>query len=112
MLTDYLYDEEAEQFADLHESFHSILRLHQQVLRLHYEEHYDYDEIGEFYGIKWWEAKKRVDRAVYALTSRVNRTESDELYEASRGQWDTRSRGRKAISNAHARKITNGAWGG
>ncbi len=111
MMPEFMDNEHHEDFADLYEAFHSLPPLQQQVLRLKYEEYYDYGEISDFYGITGLQAVQRVDRAVYAMTGRINRTEVDESYEASRGQWDTRSKGRKAVSNAAARLMTDGAWG-
>lgn len=110
MIGDFLTDEYHEDFSELFEAFYSITPQQQQVLRLYFEEYYDYEEIGNFYQIEPWQAEKRVSRAVYALTGRVNRSMTDESYEASRGQWDTRGKGRKAISNAAARLRTDGSW--
>lgn len=110
MLPDFFDNEDHEDFAAVHEAFYCLLPAQQQVLRLYYEEYYSYEDISSFYKIEKYEAKARVDRAVYALTGGVNHPEGDELYESSRGQWDTRSKGRRAMSNAAARRLTNGAW--
>ncbi len=110
MMPDFFDDEYREEFATLSEQFYLLLPAQQQVLRLYYEEYYEYEDIADFYGITPVDAMKRVDRAIYTLTGRIAYPEVYDSYEARNGQWDTRSKGRRAMSNAAARHITNGAW--
>lgn len=110
IMPDFFEDEDHDDFVNLHEQFYSLLPAQQQVLRLYYEEMYEYEDIAHFYSITSEDAMKRVDRAVYALTGRLVTPWMYDSYEARNGQWDTRSKGRKAMSNAAARQITNGAW--
>lgn len=114
MLPDFFEDEEGaiydDRYAGFSDAFYSLLPAQQQVLRLYYEEFYEYEEIADFYKISPHDAVKRLDRAVYAMTGRLLHPEDYDSYEARNGQWDTRSKGRKAMSNAAARLLTSGAW--
>lgn len=55
-------------------------------------------------------ARKRLDRAVYALRDHLGGPRPADPYEAVNGQFDTRTKGRKAMSNAAARRATEGNW--
>lgn len=107
LLPAFLFDEDQDEVAEMREAFYYLPALQQQVLRYAYEDDLDDDEIADIYEITRYQASARVSRAVLALTQLMN----DSPYEAEHGQWDTRSRGRRAMSNAAARRITNGAWG-
>jgi len=107
LLPAFLFDEDQDEVAEMKESFYLLPPLQQQVLRYAYEDDLDDDEIARIYEITKYQAGQRIVRAVLALTQLMN----DDPYEAGNGQWDTRSRGRKAMSNAAARRITNGSWG-
>src|SRR5690349_20356742 len=89
------------------EPFYLLPPLQQQVLRYAYEDDLDDDEIGRIYGISKYQAGQRIVRAVLSLTQLMN----DDPYDAGNGQWVTRSKGRSAMSNAAARRLTGGYWG-
>jgi DNA-directed RNA polymerase specialized sigma24 family protein len=55
-------------------------------------------------------ARKRLDRAVYAVREILGGPRPADPYEAVNGQFDTRSKGRKAMSNAASRRATEGDW--
>lgn len=107
LLPAFLWDEEQDEVVEVKESFYKLPSLQQQVLRYAYEDDLEVDEIAEIYKINEHQALQRVNRAVYALCSLMNTSP----YESINGQWDTRTRGRRAMSNAAARRLTNGAWG-
>lgn len=55
-------------------------------------------------------ARKRLDRAVYAIRDKLNGVREYDPYEAVNGQFDTRTKGRHAMSNAAARSMTDKNW--
>jgi hypothetical protein len=55
-------------------------------------------------------ARKRLDRAVYALRDSLNGIRQGDPYEAVNGQFDTRTKGRHAMTNAAARAATDKNW--
>jgi DNA-directed RNA polymerase specialized sigma24 family protein len=107
LLPAFLFDEDQDEVAEVKESFYLLPPLQQQILRYAYEDDLGDEEIAHIYGISKHQARQRVIRAVLALTQLMN----EDPYEAGMGQWDTRSKGRKAMSNAAARRLTGGYWG-
>lgn len=79
-------------------------------LKLHYHHGESHEALAARAGISQDAARKRLDRAVYALRDRLGGPRPGDPYEAVNGQFDTRSKGRKAMSNAAARRATEGNW--
>lgn len=82
----------------------------QKILRMHYGDGYSVEACAIAFDIQPEAARKRIDRAVYALRDKMNGVREGDPYEAVNGQFDTRTRGRRAMSNAAARKATDGNW--
>lgn len=80
------------------------------ILREHYGNGVSVDACAIVLGISSEAARKRVDRAVYAIRDQLNGQRQTDPYEAVNGQFDTRTSGRKAMSNAAARKMTDNNW--
>lgn len=82
----------------------------QKILKIHYGDGYSIEACAIAFNVQPDAARKRIDRAVYALRDKMNNVREGDPYEAVNGQFDTRSRGRKAMSNAASRKATDGNW--
>lgn len=80
------------------------------ILRMFYGEGMSVEVCAIYFDIESEAARKRIDRAVYAIADRLNTPRQGDQYEATTGQWDTRGKGRRAMSNAAARKKTNAGW--
>lgn len=52
----------------------------------------------------------RITRAVYAVREALGGPRPSDPYEATNGQFDTRSKGRRAVSNSAARRMTEGNY--
>lgn len=81
------------------------------ILREHYGNGVSVDACAISLGIKSEAARKRIDRAVKAIGVKLNKPRPSDPYEAVNGQFDTRTSGRRVMSNAAARKATDGNWG-
>jgi DNA-directed RNA polymerase specialized sigma24 family protein len=79
-------------------------------LKLHYHHGEGHEALAHRAGISQDAARKRLDRAVYALRDQLGGPRPADPYEAVNGQFDTRSKGRRAMSNAAARRATEGNW--
>jgi hypothetical protein len=80
------------------------------LLREHYGRGVTVDACAFALSITPEACRKRLDRAVYALKDRLNGLRQSDPYEAVNGQFDTRTKGRKVISNAAARAATDANW--
>lgn len=81
------------------------------LLREHYGNGVSVEACAIALGLEKEATRKRIDRAVYAMRDSLNGIRQGDLYEAAQGQWDTRSKGRRAMSNAAARAATDVNWG-
>lgn len=81
------------------------------ILKEHYGRGASIEACAIVLGISHEAARKRVDRAVYAIRDKLNGQRQTDPYEAVNGQFDTRTSGRKVMSNAAARKATEANWG-
>jgi len=92
-----------------------LAKLHEvpkQILELAYGTGASLEFVAAFLGISEDAARKRLDRAVKALAGHLNNPRPTDPYEAINGQFDTTTKGRKAVSNATARARTDHAWDG
>lgn len=80
------------------------------LLREHYGRGVSVEACGVALGLTQEATRKRLDRAVYALRDSLNGIRQGDPYEAVNGQFDTRTKGRHAMSNAAARKATDTNW--
>lgn len=96
---------------DIKSAMESLFPEQQQILRMFYGAGVGTEVLALTFDINEEAARKRIDRAVYAIADRLNNPRQGDPYEATNGQWDTRSHGRRAMSNARARKVTNSGWG-
>lgn len=80
------------------------------LLREHYGRGVSLEACAHALDIQQEAARKRLDRAVYALRDSLNGIRPTDPYEAVNGQFDTRTRGRRAMSNAAARSATDSNW--
>ena len=70
------------------------------------------EAVAESLGISTETCRKRLDRAVYVVRDKLGGPRPTDPYEAVNGQFDTRTSGRKVVSNASARARTDHAWDG
>jgi hypothetical protein len=105
MLPEMFGDADGEM-REMWENFLSLPPLQRDILRMIYEDDLEIADLMVTYRITEHQAIQRVNRAVYSLTDLMN----TDPYESIHGQWDTRGKGRRAISNAAARLRTDGMW--
>lgn len=82
------------------------------ILREHYGRGVSHENLAEELEILPDSLRKRLDRAVYAIRDALGGPRPTDPYEAVNGQFDTRTKGRKAMSNAQAIAITSNQWNG
>jgi hypothetical protein len=82
------------------------------ILREHYGRGISIDTLADELEILPDTLRKRLDRAVYAIRDALGGPRPTDPYEAVNGQFDTRAKGRKAMSNAQANAITSNQWDG
>jgi DNA-directed RNA polymerase specialized sigma24 family protein len=97
---------------DVKSGYEKLLVSQQLVLKLFFDEGNSLEAIAFILGITEEAARKRLDRAVYALGDKLNNPRAGDPYEAVNGQFDSRSSGRRAQSNASARARTDSNWDG
>lgn len=95
---------------DIKTNLKKIEPMQQKILKLHYGDNLSIEACAIAFDIQKDAARKRIDRAVYALRDKMNGVREGDPYEAVNGQFDTRTRGRRAMSNAAARKATDNNW--
>lgn len=95
---------------DVKKAVDKLIPMQREVLELHYGNGESIDRIATRLAIEPAAARKRLDRAVYAVRDLLGGPRPGDPYEAVNGQFDTRSFGRKAVSNAAARSITDNNW--
>lgn len=83
---------------------------HVKLLREHYGKGVSLKACAIALGISDDACQKRLQRAVYAIADKLNGVREHDPYEAVNGQFDTRTKGRKAMSNAAARAATDANW--
>jgi len=99
---------------DVKRAVESLPQQRQDLLRAHYAEGVILEHLGDHMGIKMDTAKKQLQRALKAMSKFLNEPRvADPMEGATYEEWvqnqrfyDTRTRGRKAMSNAAARKAT------
>ena len=104
---------------DVKRAMESLPQQRQDLLRAHYAEGVILEKLGDHMGIKTDTAKKQLQRALKAMSKFLNEPRvADPMEGATHEQWqanqrfyDTRTKGRRAISNAAARKRTDGSYG-
>ena len=82
------------------------------ILSWYYREANSLEWIADQLDISEEAARKRLERALKALQNELGGPRPVDPYEAVNGQFDTRTKGRKAVSNTAARAATDNAWGG
>jgi hypothetical protein len=97
---------------DVKSGYEKLLVSQQLVLKLFFDEGNSLEAIAFILGVTEEAARKRLDRAVYALGDKLNNPRAGDPYEAVNGQFDTTSKGRRAQSNASARARTDSNWEG
>lgn len=81
-----------------------------RILQMFYGSGVTVEYCANYFKIEPLAARKRIDRAVYAIADALNNPRQGDPYEGTAGQFDTRGKGRRAMSNARARKITSTGW--
>lgn len=95
---------------DVRRVFEELSSDQKKILVQCYRDKAELHSIGDYFEISEDAARKRIDRAIYAMADALNNPKSGNRYNATYGQWDTRGKGRRAISNARARQITSSGW--
>ena len=95
---------------DIKGALTSLQEDHVKLLREHYGKGVSLKACAIALGISDDACQKRLQRAVYAIADKLNGVREHDPYEAVNGQFDTRTRGRKAMSNAAARAATDANW--
>jgi hypothetical protein len=95
---------------DIKGALTSLQEDHVKLLREHYGKGVSLKACAIALGISDDAATKRLQRAVYAIKDKLNGYREQDPYEAVNGQFDTRTKGRKAVSNAAARAATDKNW--
>lgn len=85
---------------------------HQDILACHFQDGNDFEFIARVYDSTSEAIRKRIERMLKAIQGHLGGARPTDPYEAINGQFDTRSKGRKAVSNAAARAATDNAWDG
>lgn len=96
---------------DVKSALEQLFEDQQEILKMFYGDGLHISVVAARFELSEEATRKRIDRAVYAICDRLNNPRQYDPYEASNGQWDTRDKFRRAMSNARARKITNSGWG-
>jgi len=99
---------------DVKRAMESLPQQRQDLLRAHYAEGVILEKLGDHMGIKTDTAKKQLQRALKSMSKFLNEPRvADPMEGATYEQWvqnqrfyDTRTKGRRAMSNAAARKAT------
>jgi len=95
---------------DVKNALEKMIQDQADLLRMHYGSGATLETLAAHFEISQDAARKRLDRAVYALRDQLGGPRPADPHEAVNGQFDTRSKGRRAISNAAARRATEGNW--
>jgi RNA polymerase sigma factor (sigma-70 family) len=95
---------------DVRKALDQILPDQRDILRQHYGEGWGLEDIGEAWSISEGAARQRLHRAVHAVRNALGGPRPGDPYEAVNGPFDTRSKGRKAMSNSAARTLTHGDY--
>jgi DNA-directed RNA polymerase specialized sigma24 family protein len=95
---------------DIKGALTSLQEDHVGLLREHYGKGVSLKACAIALGISDDACQKRLQRAVYAIADKLNGVREHDPYEAVNGQFDTRTKGRKAMSNAAARAATDANW--
>lgn len=85
---------------------------HQSILWFHYHDGKDYEWLADYMDSTPEAIRKRIERMLKAIQGHLGGVRPTDPYEAVNGQFDTRTKGRKAVSNATARAMTDNAWEG
>lgn len=85
---------------------------HEDILCRFYHANHTHEQIAEAYGSTPEAIRKRLERIVRAIQGHLGGARPVDPYEAVNGQFDTRTKGRKVVSNATARALTDNAWDG
>jgi len=85
---------------------------HQSILALHFRDGVTLDDLAHAYDSTSEAIRKRVERMLRAIQGHLGGARPSDPYEAVNGQFDTRTKGRKVVSNATARAMTDNAWDG
>lgn len=104
---------------DVKRAMESLAKDRQDLLRSHYGEGVTLAGCADLYGLKEETVKKRIQRAIGAMSKFLNDPRvSDPMEGVTYEEWkknqhfyDTRGKFRKAQSNAAARKRVDGYWG-
>lgn len=104
---------------DIKKAVESLPADRQEILRLSFSEGFTRDHIAELKGMKSDTVSKQITRAVKSMSKFLNNPRvSDPMEGVTYEEWlnnqrfyDTRTRGRKAMSNAAARAATDSNWG-
>ena len=104
---------------DVKKAVESLAVDRQEILRLHYAEGLTHQQIADMREMKVDTVAKQIQRALAAMSKYLNDPRvSDpmegvtyEEWKANQRFYDTRTRGRKAMSNAASRAATDSNWG-
>lgn len=104
---------------DVKRAVESLAPDRQELMRQHYGYGITLSDCAKLFGRKEDTVKKQIQRALSAMNKFLNDPRvSDPMEGATLEEWrrnqrfyDTRTRGRKAISNAAARAATDAGWG-
>lgn len=95
---------------DIRKALDQILPDQRDILRQYYHLSWPLEYLAETWNISEGAARQRLHRAIHAVRNALGGPRPGDPYEASNGQFDTRSKGRKAMSNSAARAITSGDY--
>lgn len=95
---------------DVKKALDQILPDQRDILWEYYHLNDSVQVISERRDISVPAAKSRITRAVYAVREALGGPRPSDPYEATNGQFDTRSKGRRAISNSAAKRLTEGNY--
>jgi hypothetical protein len=97
---------------DVKSALEKMNHVQYSLLKEVYGEGSSVEAAAEKLGISTETCRKRLDRAVYVVRDKLGGPRPTDPYEAVNGQFDTRTSGRRVVSNATARARTDHAWDG
>jgi hypothetical protein len=97
---------------DVKSALEKMNHVQYSLLKEVYGEGSSVEAAAEKLGISTETCRKRLDRAVYVIRDKLGGPRPTDPYEAVNGQFDTRTSGRRVVSNATARARTDHAWDG
>lgn len=97
---------------DVKSALEKMNHVQYNLLKEVYGEGHSVEAVAESMGITKDACAKRIQRAIEVVRDKLGGPRPSDPYEAVNGQFDTRTSGRRVVSNATARAKTDNAWDG